>query len=179
MRENVGELPALVRLAARIGVPEVYVQRMVYYLDHPDPPGLMAAGHALFDDFDARVDRLIAEAEALARDLGVTLRASGATTPRRSLEAGSRPAPPPRAPRPDPRPGPACGRRGRTPCAPATGTCLPCCISPFATSDYASLKLGNLFERPFDEIWNAEPYQTWRAALLSDEPHPACRGCGV
>ena len=49
MRENIEELPDLVRLASRMGVKEVYVQRMVYYLDNVNPPGLMDAGHALFD----------------------------------------------------------------------------------------------------------------------------------
>ena len=61
----------------------------------------------------------------------------------------------------------------------ANGNALPCCISPFATSDYASLKMGNLFERPFDDLWNDERYQLWRKRLLSDHPNTACAGCGV
>ena len=59
------------RLAAHVGVPEVYVQRMVYYLDGDEPPGMMTNGHALFDDFDERADRAIAEAEAVGRELGI------------------------------------------------------------------------------------------------------------
>jgi radical SAM protein with 4Fe4S-binding SPASM domain len=61
----------------------------------------------------------------------------------------------------------------------ANGNALPCCISPFATSDYASLQLGNVFEQPFGDLWNAERYQSWRARLLSDHPPTACAGCGV
>jgi hypothetical protein len=34
-------------------------------------------------------------------------------------------------------------------------------------------------ENPFAELWNAPAYQQWREQLLSDEPHPACAGCGV
>ena len=30
-RKNIAELPELVRLAARVGVPEVYLQRMVFF----------------------------------------------------------------------------------------------------------------------------------------------------
>jgi len=170
MRENIAELPELVRLAARVGVREVYVQRMVYYLDSAAPPGLMEAGHALFDDFDERADRIIAEAEIIADEVGVTLRASGATDPRRSLEAAHRHSP---------RPWSACLRPWTTAYVTANGNCLPCCISPFATTDYDSLKMGNLLERPFAEIWNDEHYQQWRTELLSDQPPNPCRGCGV
>jgi radical SAM protein with 4Fe4S-binding SPASM domain len=170
MRENIAELPELVRLAARVGVREVYVQRMVYYLDSATPPGMMEAGHALFDDFDERADRLIAEAEEIARNVGVALRASGATDPRSSLGAAHCHSP---------RPWSACLRPWTTAYVTANGNCLPCCISPFATADYESLKMGNLFERPFSEIWNEARYQRWRTELLSDKPPQPCQGCGV
>jgi radical SAM protein with 4Fe4S-binding SPASM domain len=170
MRENIDELPALVRLAAQVGVPEVYVQRMVYLLGEGQAPGMMDAGHALFDEFDAQADRAVAAAEVVAAELGVRLRASGATDPRRSLEAGRTT---------DPRPWAACRRPWTTAYVTANGNCLPCCISPFATGDYDSLKLGNLFERDFNQIWNDDRYQQWRLDLLSDEPPQPCAGCGV
>ncbi len=170
MRENIDELPDLVRLAAQVGVPEVYVQRMVYSLDEGQAPGMMDAGHALFDDFDAQADRAVAAAETVAAELGIGLRASGATDPRHSLEA---------AHKPDPRPWAACLRPWTTAYVTANGNCLPCCISPFATADYESLKLGNLFERDFEKIWNDTRYQQWRADLLSDQPPKPCAGCGV
>ena len=170
MRENIRELPDLVRLAAHMGVTEVYVQRMVYPLDEAQPPGLFGPGHALFDDFDAVADACVAAAETVAGELGVTLRASGATDPRRSLAA---------AHKPDPRPWSACLRPWSTAYVTANGNCLPCCISPFATSDYDSLKMGNLFEQGFEQIWNDERYQSWRLRLLSDNPPAPCAGCGV
>ena len=170
MRENIEELPDLIRLAARMGVKEVYVQRMVYYLDNPNPPGMMDVGHALFDDFDELADRCIAEAEVVAKENGIRLKASGATDPRRSLEA---------AMLRDQRPWQGCLRPWTTAYVTANGNCLPCCISPFATNDYESLKMGNLFKQSFNEIWNDERYQAWRAALLSDQPPTPCKGCGV
>ena len=170
MRENIEELPDLVRLAAQMGVKEVYVQRMVYYLDNPNPPGMMDVGHALFDDFDELADRCIAEAELVAKENGINLRASGATDPRRSLEA---------AMLRDQQPWHDCLRPWTTAYVTANGNCLPCCISPFATNDYESLKMGNLFKQDFNEIWNDERYQAWRAALLSDQPPTPCKGCGV
>ena len=170
MRENIHELPDLVRLAAQMGVGEVYVQRMVYSLDDIEAPGMMNAGHALFDDFDVRADQAVAAAEAVAAELGVRLRASGATDPRRSLAAPERN---------EPRPWAACLRPWTTAYVTANGNCLPCCISPFATADYESLKLGNLFERDFERIWNDTRYQQWRVDLLSDQPPAPCGGCGV
>ena len=168
MKENIAELPDVIRLAARIGVPEVYLQRMVYYANESSPPGLMDAGHGLFAGFDAQVDRIVAEGEALARTLGVALRASGATTPMRSLHTEKKP-----------RPWTACMRPWTTAYITANGNALPCCIAPFATADYESLKLGNVFEQPFGDLWNAERYQAWRERLLSDRPPEACAGCGV
>jgi len=170
MRENIEELPDLVRLAAKVGVAEVCMQRMVYYVDAGQAPGMLDAGHGLFDDFDAQADRAVAEAESVAAALGVTLTASGATDPRRSLKA---------ARQKDARPWAACLRPWTTAYVTANGNCLPCCISPFATADYESLKLGNLFERDFEGLWNDTRYQQWRTALLSDQPARPCAGCGV
>ncbi len=170
MKENISELPALVRLAAHIGIPEVYVQRMVYALDTDQAPGMLDAGHSLFDDFSAEVERIVDESEALAGELGITFKASGATSPRQSLEA-SRTR--------DPHPWKACMRPWTTAYITANGNALPCCIAPFATDDYESLKLGNVFEQPFADIWNDERYQKWRSDLLSDKPPAPCAGCGV
>src|SRR5258708_14483130 len=61
MKENIAELPDLLRLAAKIGVPELYVQRMVYTTDTQDaPPGMMDAGHGLFDVFITELSPVLA-----------------------------------------------------------------------------------------------------------------------
>ncbi len=168
MRENVHELSALVRLAYEVGVREVYMQRMVYYLDHTAAPGRMDAGHALYDDFDARADDAVCHAESVARELGITLKASGGTDPRAMLTRKA-----------NARPWAACLRPWTTAYVTANGNCLPCCISPFATTDYASLQMGNLFEKGFADFWNADAYRAWRKNLLSNEPPASCKGCGV
>ncbi|MBI3360659.1 MAG: SPASM domain-containing protein, partial [Chloroflexi bacterium] len=168
MRENIAELPDVARLAAHMAVPEVYLQRMVYYAGEADAPGMMGGGHGVYANFDEQVDRVVAESESLAQRLGVALLGSGATTAKRSLK-----------PDDQHRPWSACLRPWTTAYITANGNALPCCISPFATSDYESLKLGNVFDRPFDDLWNDERYQGWREQLLSDKPHPACAGCGV
>ncbi len=170
MRENVEELPAVIRMAAKMGVPEVYLQRMVYYYETPSAPGMMDAGHSLFDDFDSIVEDVIVGCETLAKELGILFKASGATNPRSSLEASKQS---------DKQPWKACLRPWTTAYITANGNALPCCIAPFATQNYESLKLGNVFEQSFESIFNDERYQQWRTQLLSDQPHEACAGCGV
>ena len=174
MKENIAELPAVIRLAAQIGVPEVYLQRMVYYHTAGGAPGMLDSGHGLFATIDETVDQIVIESEALAHSLGVALHASGGTTPQRSLKGeGAIMVDAPH------RPWSACMRPWTTAYVTANGNLLPCCIAPFATTDYDSIKLGNLFEQSMDEAWNAERYREWRGQLLSDHPHTACAGCGV
>lgn len=170
-QENLDELPELVHLAAQLGVPEVYLQRMVYFSkEEEDQYGMAKEERAIFGTDDDFQETVIAECEQLANQLGIKFRASGARDPRNSLDA-ARPA--------DFMPWQACMRPWTTAYVTANGNCLPCCISPFATNDYASLILGNLLERPFDELWNDSLYQAFRNNLLSPTPHKACSGCGV
>ena len=170
MKENVDDVGELIKLAARTGLPEVYLQRMTYHVRKEERQGLAQAELALFGNLQRREAEAIAEGERLAAELGVAFRASGATDARRSMGA---------AKGAEARPWSACVRPWTTAYITAHGNTLPCCISPFATSHYADLVLGNLWERPFQHIWNDRRYRAWRAALLSDEPPEACRGCGV
>ena len=171
MQENIDEVPDLVRLAARIGVPEVYLQRMVFPEAPEERSGMLQPEQSLYVTYGDHEAAVVAEAERLAGELGVSFRSSGATTPQRSFEGGRQ--------APDPRPWSACTRPWTTAYITANGNALPCCIAPFATTDYDSLLLGNLFEQPFSEVWNGERYQRWRTDLLSDSPQKACAGCGV
>jgi radical SAM protein with 4Fe4S-binding SPASM domain len=61
----------------------------------------------------------------------------------------------------------------------ANGNVLPCCISPFSTTNYAGLVLGNVFETPFAQIWNGARYVERRAALYTTQPLHPCEQCGV
>jgi MoaA/NifB/PqqE/SkfB family radical SAM enzyme len=175
-RENLEELPELVGLAASIGVPEVYLQRMVYFAHEPEEQrGMAIPDLAIFgvngsgEDLELQ-EQVIAECERISQSLGIEFRASGARDARNSLAA---------ARKPDYAPWQACMRPWTTAYVTANGNCLPCCISPFATHDYESLIMGNLSQQPFVDIWNNPKYQDWRKALLSTAPHKACAGCGV
>lgn len=170
-QENLAELPDLVRLTARLGVPEVYLQRMVYFANEPEQQfGLARDDRAIFGPDHDLQEAVIAECESLSAELGIAFRASGARDPRSSLLA-AQPA--------DFTPWTACMRPWTTAYVTANGNCLPCCISPFATNDYPSLILGNLFEQPFAELWQAAAYQQFRTELLSPQPPKPCAGCGV
>lgn len=124
----------------------------------------------MFGQEDEDEERIITECEALSAELGVDFRAAGARDPRNSLTT-ARPL--------DFAPWQACMRPWTTAYVTANGNCLPCCISPFATSNYENLILGNLFERPFAALWNDYLYQGFRTDLLSTHPHRACSSCGV
>jgi radical SAM protein with 4Fe4S-binding SPASM domain len=164
MRENLGELPELVRLAHRLGVAEVYVQRLVYY-----GQGLAQEEQSLFRAMQAAEEGLLAEAEALAERWGILFRASGATTPQASLMS----------PDGDRRPWALCRRPSSLMYISANGNVLPCCFSPFTTRDYGQLILGNALETALSEIWNGAAYRRFRATLRSDAPPEACDRCGV
>jgi MoaA/NifB/PqqE/SkfB family radical SAM enzyme len=168
---NLVELPDLVRLSARLGVPEVYLQRMTFFVQEPDQQYGMAHGdHAVFGRDYEQQEKIIAECEALSAEFGIDFRAAGARDPRNSFAAARSSST---------KPWQACLRPWTTAYVTASGNCLPCCISPFATNDYASLILGNLFDRPFLELWNDHLYRGFRSAFLSERPHNACTGCGV
>ena len=163
-QSNLEELPAFVRLAAGLGTDGVHVQRLVF-----NGLGVATRENSLHGTLRERERRLLEEAEALARDGGVALSASGLTTPLASLAGGTGPA----------RPWAGCERPWTLSYVTANGNVLPCCISPWVTRDYAGLILGNAFEQPLAEIWNGERYQRFRTAFESDTPPEACRGCGV
>jgi MoaA/NifB/PqqE/SkfB family radical SAM enzyme len=170
MRENLHELPDFVRLAAGIGVREVYLQRLVYFGngERLDERTTMVVEQSLFGSLEQRQARLIAECEALAAGLGLTFRASGAATPHESVMVKGE------------HPWQGCYRPWALMYITATGTALPCCIAPFATPDYQQIMLGNVFERPLAEVWNGRRYQELRAAVLGERPAPwPCQHCGL
>ena len=162
-RANVGELPAFVGLAADLGVHEVYVQRLVF-----NGLGLATDANALHGKLREREQALLAEAEALAVGRGITMRASGLTSPLASLQGNTEGA----------RHWSGCQRPWTLAYVTANGNVLPCCISPWVAKDYGALVLGHAFEEPFASVWDGERYQRFRAEFESDTPPDPCRGCG-
>lgn len=170
MQENIEQLPAFVRLAAELGVSEVYLQRLVFFgTGTPIADGAtMVPEQSLYGSLEQRQAELIGQCEQLAATLGLQFRASGATTPHESVAVKGD------------HPWRGCFRPWTLTYITANGTVLPCCIAPFATPNYEQIVLGDAFSRPLAEIWNDTPYQKIRAAILSENPAPwPCQHCGV
>jgi len=166
-RENVRDLPDMILLASRVGIDEVYLQRLVYPMDGPGH-GLASRENAI-SGFREEIREIVERSMSLSLSLGVRLMASGLTIPSESLRSRSREEAPWRR----------CRRPWETAYVTASGNLLPCCISPFSTLDYDSLILGNIFEQSLDQIWRGGKYIELRRRLQSSNPPASCIGCGV
>ena len=162
------ELPELVRIAARVGVNEVYLQRLV-----TSDRGLARQDLTLYNkDEAAQVaaegQKFIEEAERLGRELGVELLGSGSVTASDSVRRVHKNAP-----------WRACWRPWKLIYITAQGNVLPCCIAPFTETPYEDLILGNIFERSVSDVWNGPEYRSWRRRMMDGTPPQPCAGCGV
>jgi radical SAM protein with 4Fe4S-binding SPASM domain len=166
-RDNIADLPKLIQLASDIGVGEVYLQRLVYFLD--DEGYGLANEQSSLTDPDMKVSLLIQQGLEQARELGIFFGASGLTDPVQSVKGSP----------PDSAPWRRCFRPWEVVYITAQGNVLPCCISPFSTVDYSSIILGNIFERPLEKIWVGERYQDFRKRHQTATPPKCCQGCGI
>src|SRR3954462_1299344 len=159
MRRNVGELEALVDLAAELGVDEVWVQNLSHVFSDTDPAGRYdeirryAEAEALFADDETAAEghAVFARAADRARSLGLKLRLP-------ALEGSA---------------SGSCSWPWEGAYVTHRGHVQPCCM--VMGSDRATL--GRLGERSFGEIWDGEAYRRFRSALLSDDPPDVCAGC--
>ena len=166
-RENIAELPDFIRLAASISVSEVYLQRLVYFQDD-NGYGVATSAKTLMES-DDKTRKLVNQSQSLAKQFGIQFNASGLATPLESVRADSG----------DPYSWKKCLRPKTLMYITANGNVLPCCISPFSTSDYSSIVLGNVFETGLQEIWLGSKYQKFRQTHQTDTPPKCCRGCGI
>jgi MoaA/NifB/PqqE/SkfB family radical SAM enzyme len=163
LRENVAEVPALVRLAHNAEIDEVYIQRLVF-----TGGALATSEHSLFGAADEDELAVLTEAEDLARRLGVRLRGSDEAQPTEHVARGGE--------------GPAyqrCLRPWRLVYVTAQGNVLPCCIAPFAARRYENIVLGNAFAQPLTAIWHGERYAAWRDGIEAGRPLDPCSRCGL
>ncbi len=165
LKETVDQLPEFVRLAARIGVSEVHLQRLVF---DEAGFGMARAGSSLFEQTRADEEAVIADAQAIGRELGVVLDASGATEPGLSLKRAA-----------DDRPWATCRRPWSLMYFTAHGRALPCCIAPFSARGYENYTLGDATQQSLREIWNSPAYRDFRTGLVGDAPPKPCQGCGL
>jgi len=167
LKETVEELPAFVKLAAEIGVQEVYLQRLVFF--DQSAIGKAQPDQALFERLTREEAASLRQAEDLARALGITFSASGAASePGLSLKKTDEDSP-----------WSLCRRPWSLMYFTANGRALPCCIAPFSQHGYDNYTLGDATQQSLRDIWNGPAYRQFRRALLSDKPSAACANCGL
>jgi MoaA/NifB/PqqE/SkfB family radical SAM enzyme len=167
LKETVRELPAFVKVAADIGINEVYLQRLVFFDE--GAIGMARPDQALYEKLTQDDAECLKEAEDLARSLGVTFSASGAASePGMSLKQGG-----------DHSHWSLCRRPWTLMYFTANGRALPCCIAPFSQRGYEHYTLGDATQQSLRDIWNGPAYRHFRAALHSESPPAACANCGL
>lgn len=167
LKETIAELPAFVKVAAELGVREVYLQRLVFFEE--GSVGLARPDQALYEQINADEARTIAEATRIARSLGMLFSASGAASePGMSLKRAD-----------EKTPWSMCRRPWTVMYFTANGRALPCCIAPFSQRGYENYTLGDATRQSLSEIWEGEAYRAFRDGLLSDAPPSACASCGL
>ncbi len=166
MRQNLAELPDLVRLASQYGAEEVFAQQLSHDFGDPafhknfQPLNDYVKEQSLLYEDPERIERYFGQARALAKELGVVLR----------------------LPRPRPKPYPA-NMPGRDRCdwpwssayISFQGYAMPCCIA----SSPEVIELGLINGDNFDAIWNGEAYNRFREQLASGAPPEICRSCSI
>jgi radical SAM protein with 4Fe4S-binding SPASM domain len=166
MRQNLHELPDLVRLAHRWSMEELFVQHLCHDFTESSLPAqyrpMREFVHAqtLLEDDPERVERYFGQAREVARELGVSLRLPR-TRPR---------VHPPGTPGPQ-----RCNWPWTGAYISYQGYAMPCCM--VSTPD--RINFGNIVEQGALETWSGAAYQAFRDQLASDEPPELCRSCSV
>lgn len=162
LRENLAELPALVRLAAEVGARGVNLQRLVF-----NGLGLATAEQSALRDLSARQEEVLAACRDEAARAGIRITGSGGTEGEGALVAGG---------------GEGAWRSCRRPWKvlylTAHGTVLPCCIAPFAITDMRAIVLGDALRDGVAAAWNGPAFRRFRARHQSDDPPVPCAPCG-
>lgn len=166
MRQNLHELPDMVRFAHRWSMESIFVQHLCHDFGESGLPAqylpmrTFIQEQTLLEEDTRRVETFFGEARKVAEQLGINLRLPGTRL---------RPHPP--------------GTPGRQRCDwPWTGAyfsyqgyAMPCCM--VSTPD--RINFGNISTLPAEELWNGPDYQAFREQLSSEQPPEVCRSCSV
>ncbi len=162
VRENLDELPELVRLAGESGVSGVNLQRLVF-----NGLGMAVAEQSVYRDLSERQEEVLAACREAAARAGIAITGSGGTEGEGALMAGASEGA-----------WLSCRRPWRVLYVTAHGTVLPCCISPFTTTDTGQLALGNVIRDGVADVWNGPVMRDFRRRHQSDDPPAPCAPCG-
>lgn len=166
MRQNLHELPDLVRLAHHWSAESLFVQHLCHDFGETSLPERylpmrdFVRDETLLNEDPQRIERYFGEARALANELGVNLR-----LPRTRLRLHAPGTPGPQR----------CNWPWQSAYLSYQGHAMPCCM--ISTPDRYTL--GRLAEQDFPAIWNGAAYQQFREQLDSDDPPEVCRSCSI
>lgn len=166
MRQNLHELPDIVKLAHEWSAENFFVQHLSHDFGEPTlpeeyrPMREYMAEQSLASEDPERIEHYFGQARDLAESLGIQLRLPG-TTPKRH----------------------APGTPGRERCDwPWTGAyisyegyMMPCCM--VSTPDRANF--GKVTDQTLTSVWNNDAYNRFREQLDSDHPPEICRSCSL
>ncbi len=166
MRQNLAELPALVRLAARYEIGSIFVQHLCHDFGesslpvHYRPMRDFVQSQTLLEEEPERVDFYFAEAREVARELHIELR-----LPRTRLKMHAPGTPGPQR----------CDWPWKGAYLSYQGYAMPCCM--VSTPD--RVNLGRVGEQSVAQIWNGERYEQFRSQLSSEEAPEVCQSCSL
>ncbi len=166
MRQNLYELPALIKLAHEHRIDTIFVQHLCHDFGEPSLPAHYAPmrrfvqDQTLLEEDPQRIDNYFSQARAAAQQFGVDLRLPR-TRPR------GHPLGTPGQKR--------CDWPWKGPYISYQGIAMPCCM--VATPD--RINFGSMAESGVQTIWNGEAYESFRQQLASEEPPDVCRSCAV
>lgn len=166
MRENLAELPELVRLAHEEGIDTVFVQHLCHDFGESSLPAQYRPMRSFIDtqtllnEDPQRVAHYFEAAREQADALGITLRLPN-LMPRSYSPAAS----------------------GKTRCdwpwrgsyISYDGKAMPCCM--VATPD--RIHFGDMAQNGVSQVWNNREYEEFRERLASDLPPEVCKSCAV
>ena len=166
MRQNLHELPDLVRLAHRWSVESIFVQHLCHDFgeaslpSHYLPMRDFVQEQTLLEEDPQRIERYFGEARAAAKELNIDLR-----LPRTRIRLH-----PPGTPGPQ-----RCNWPWTGAYISYQGYSMPCCM--ISTPD--RMNFGKLTGQGAEALWNGEGYRAFREKLASDEPPEICRSCSI
>jgi radical SAM protein with 4Fe4S-binding SPASM domain len=166
MRQNLDQLPGLVRLASAEGVPTLSVQHLCHDFGEASLPTQYRPmlrfidRQSLLGEDPARVEAVFTDARAQARRLGITLRLPLLT---------------PRVHAPDVPGRQRCDWPWRGSYISYDGKAMPCCM--VSTPD--RINFGDMANDGVAQVWNNPAYQAFRERLSSATPPDVCRSCAV
>lgn len=166
MRQNLHELPDLVRFAHQLNMEKISVQHLCHDFteeslpEHYRPMRDFVQSQTLLMEDLGRVEEYFGQARAVAAELGIALR----------------------LPRVRPKPYAAdvsgmerCDWPWRGAYITYNGYAMPCCM--ISTPDRTNF--GNMFEEGVEAVWNGRAAQAFRQQLASPEPPAICQACSL